>query len=86
MEAKANFHLDQAMSLERIFSEVFFIPEKGVHDSLQFRDISSWDSMTHMMLIARVEEEFAVELTGDEIADFRTVNDVREALNRRGAK
>jgi acyl carrier protein len=74
------------MSLERIFAEVFAIPEDRVNDSLALRDISSWDSMSHMMLIARVEEEFAVELSGDEIADFRTVNDVREALNRRGAK
>lgn len=74
------------MSLERIFVEVFAIPEETVIDSLALRDISSWDSMTHMMLIARVEEEFSVELTGDEIADFRTVNDVREALNRRGVK
>lgn len=72
------------MSLERIFAEVFSIPEKTVNDSLDLRDISSWDSMSHMMLIARLEEEFSVELTGDEIADFRTVNDVREALNRRG--
>jgi acyl carrier protein len=74
------------MSLERIFSEVFFISENEVHDSLELRDIASWDSMSHMMLIARVEEEFSVELTGDEIADFRTVSDVREALNRRRAK
>lgn len=74
------------MSLERIFAEVFAIPEETVNDSLALRDISSWDSMSHMTLIARVENEFSVELTGDEIADFQTVNDVREALNRRGVK
>jgi acyl carrier protein len=74
------------MSLERIFAEVFAIPEETVIDSLALRDISSWDSMTHMMLIARVENAFSVEFTGDEIADFRTINDVREALNRRGVK
>jgi len=74
------------MSLERIFSEVFHIPEKGVHDLLELRGIPSWDSMSHMMLIARVEEAFAVELTGDEIADFRTVSDVRAALQRRGVQ
>lgn len=74
------------MSLERIFAEVFSIPEKMVNDSLDLRDISSWDSMSHMMLIARVEEAFSVEFTGDEIADFRTVRDVREALSRREAK
>jgi acyl carrier protein len=37
-----------------------------------------------MMLIARVEETFAIEFTGDEIADFRSVKDVREALAKRG--
>jgi acyl carrier protein len=74
------------MSLERIIAEVFSIPEKMVNDVLDLRDISSWDSMSHMMLIARVEEAFSVEFTGDEIADFRTVRDIREALSRREAK
>jgi acyl carrier protein len=74
------------MSLERILAEVFSIPEKIVNDSLALREISSWDSMSHMMLITRVEEAFSVELTGDEIADFRSVKDVRDALNRRGVK
>ena len=71
------------MSLERIFAEVFAIPEDKVTDALALRDISSWDSMSHMMLIARLEESFAVEFTGDEIADFQNVKDVREALDRR---
>lgn len=73
------------MNLERIFAEVFAIPEKTVNDALALRDVSSWDSMTHMMLIARLEEAFSVEFTGDEIADFRTVKDIREALSRRAA-
>jgi acyl carrier protein len=72
------------MSLERIFAEVFSIAEASVNDTLALREIASWDSMSHMMLIARVEETFAIEFTGDEIADFRSVKDVREALARRG--
>jgi acyl carrier protein len=74
------------MTLERLFAEVFAIPEKTVNDALALRDISSWDSMSHMMLIARVEETFSVEFTGDEIADFRSVQDIREALGRRAVK
>lgn len=74
------------MTLERIFAEVFAIPEKAVNNALTLRDISSWDSMSHMMLIARVEETFSVEFTGDEIADFRSVQDIREALGRRAVK
>lgn len=71
------------MTVERIFAEVFAIAEDRVQDDLALRDIKSWDSMSHMMLVARLEESFAVEFTGDEIADFRTVKDVREALARR---
>jgi acyl carrier protein len=72
------------MSLQSIFAEVFAIPQGGVNDSLKLRDIPSWDSMSHMLLIARVEETFRVEFTGDEIADFRTFGDVRKALEQRG--
>jgi acyl carrier protein len=74
------------MTLERIFAEVFAIPVKSVNDTLALRDISSWDSMSHMILIARVEETFSVEFSGDEIADFRSVQDIREALGRRAVK
>jgi acyl carrier protein len=74
------------MTLERILAEVFAVPEKTVNDALALREISSWDSMSHMMLIARVEEAFSVEFTGDEIADFRSVKDIREAIKRRAIK
>jgi acyl carrier protein len=74
------------MSLECIVAKVFAIPEETVNDSLALRDIPSWDSMSHMMLIAKLEEDFSIELSGDEIADFRSVGDVREALERRGLK
>ena len=71
------------MSLESIFAEVFAIPQDRINDTLALRDISSWDSMSHMMLIARLEETVSVEFTGDEIADFRNVKDIRDALDRR---
>ena len=74
------------MSIERIFADTFSIPEGTINDALALREISTWDSMSHMMLIARVEEAFSIEFTGDEIADFRSIGDVREAINRRGVE
>lgn len=74
------------MTLERIFAQVFSVSENTVNDFLALREIPSWDSMTHMMLIVRLEEAFSVEFTGDEIADFRSVKDIRAALDRRDAK
>jgi acyl carrier protein len=72
------------MTLESIFTEVFSVPRDRVNDSLALGEIPSWDSMSHMILIGRVEETFRVEFTGDEIADFRTFGDVRKALDQRG--
>ena len=71
------------MQIESIFAEVFSLPEKTVNDALALREIPAWDSMSHMHLIVRLEEAFSIEFTGDEIADFRSVGDIREALRRR---
>jgi acyl carrier protein len=68
------------MTVEQIFAEVFSIPETTVQDSLELHQIAAWDSMVHMTLIVRIEEVFKIELTGDEIADVKSVGDVRKAL------
>lgn len=68
------------MAIEKIFSEVFALPEGTIDDSLALRDIPAWDSLTHMMLIIRLEETYQIQLSGDEIADMKSVGDARSAL------
>jgi acyl carrier protein len=72
------------MTLEKVFAEVFAIPESSVQDSLELRQIGTWDSMSHMILITKLEETFNVQLTGDEIADMKAVGDARNALRSHG--
>jgi acyl carrier protein len=74
------------MSLENILSEVFVIPTSSIEDSLTLKDIPSWDSLTHMMLIVRLEEDYRIQFTGDEIADIQSVGDVRTTLQAHGVK
>jgi len=73
------------MSLEKIFSEVFMLPEASVVDALSLSDIPTWDSLAHMMLIVKLEETYQIQFTGDEIADIKSVGDVRSALLAHGA-
>lgn len=73
------------MKLEKIFASVFCVPVEVIQDSTELRCIPGWDSMSHMLLISRLEEEFLVELTGDEIADMKTVGDSRKFLRAHGA-
>jgi len=74
------------MSLEKNISEVFAIPESAVLDSLALSEISSWDSLAHMLFVVRLEEVYQIQFTGDEIADIKTVGDTRAALLAHGVK
>ncbi len=73
------------MSLEKNFTEVFALPESSIVDSLALNDIPTWDSLAHMMLIVRLEDAYQIQFTGDEIADLKSVGDVRAALLAHGA-
>lgn len=74
------------MSLEKVFAEVFNISVESVIDSLALENIPTWDSMAHMMFIVRLEEDYQIQFTGDEIADIKTVGDTRAALLLHGAR
>lgn len=63
--------------LNKILVENFEIPESEVLKDLAMNDISSWDSLTHMALIVAIENEFEIELTGDDIADMTSCDAIR---------
>lgn len=73
------------MKLETVVASVFGISESEVSDSTELKSIPAWDSMTHMVLISRLEEQYSVQLTGDEIADMQTIGDARRFLSGHGA-
>ena len=73
------------MQIEEIFSEVFNVDKSNIHESLNIRDIKTWDSMNHMTLIEALESNYNVMLTGDQIAEIESVRDVIESLRKQGA-
>ncbi|MEW5965591.1 MAG: acyl carrier protein [Pseudomonadota bacterium] len=74
------------MSLEQKIAETFALPEASVADGLALSDIPTWDSLAHMMLIVRLEQDYAIQFSGDEIADLRSVGDIRTALQAHGVQ
>ena len=74
------------MKLEQVFSDVFAVSLETIHDNLELKAISTWDSMNHMVLIDRLENAFSIQLTGDEIADMKTVGDARKAIEAHAGK
>lgn len=44
-----------------------------------FRDIDSWGSLTALSIIAMIDEEYGVILTGDDIKAANTIQDLYNA-------
>lgn len=74
------------MKLNTIFSEIFQIPAEKLQDETLLKGIPTWDSLQHMMLIVRVEETFSIQFAGDEIADMKTLGDIRRAVLAHGGQ
>lgn len=69
--------------LETVIAETFNVRESDVTDSMEMKSVDSWDSLTHMELIANLECEYDIEFTADEIMEMITVEKIRKIL---GAK
>lgn len=41
-----------------------------------FKNIEEWDSMTALSIIAMVDEEYSIKLTGNEIKQSQTIEDL----------
>lgn len=71
------------MDLAEIIEEIFNLKASEQKDEISFSSLEEWDSMTHMLFITRVEENFSIELTGDEIAETQSIGDLKSVLARK---
>ena len=67
------------MNVTAIVREVFGIQRPDLSPDAVIMDQPEWDSMTHMTLILRLEDELKVQFDGDEIAAMRTIADIERA-------
>jgi acyl carrier protein len=78
---------DDPMSQERlraVFARMLALSPEQVTDALAYRSVLQWDSVSHMALVAALEDEFDVMLETEEVIDLSTVAKAREILARHG--
>ncbi len=57
------------------------VPPEQFSADTHFKDFEEWSSMTALAIIAMVDDNYAVRLTGDEIRKAVTVNDILTVVN-----
>ena len=68
--------------LNQILADCFKISLAETAKNLTMYDVKNWDSLSHMNLIVTIEEEFKIELSGDEIAEMTTFDQIREIVQK----
>jgi acyl carrier protein len=66
--------------LTDIFRDIFDDQNFQVSDDLTRGDCPSWDSLAHVKLMLAVEEEFGVKLSFDQVANIRSVADLKRII------
>jgi acyl carrier protein len=68
--------------INQILADILKISIEDSKNNLAMSDVANWDSLTHMNLIVTIEEAFNIELTGDEIAEMTTFDQIREVIQK----
>ena len=69
--------------LEQIFREIFDDPELKISLETTAEDIEDWDSLTHMQLILKIENEFNIKFTISEIKQASNVGEFIEIIKKK---
>ena len=65
----------------RLFAEQFDDTEEDAFTpETEFRQLDEWDSMVALMVIAMVDEEYNVKISGDDIRNSTTIADLMEVV------
>ena len=70
--------------LQRVFDDLFPDAEVQVADTTTSDDIEGWDSLMHINLMFRVEQEFGVQFHGEEMGALSDVGELKQLLRAKG--
>ena len=63
------------------FIESFNVKEEQLAD-LEYQLIADWDSIGHMSLIAKIEDDFDIMMDTDDIIDFSSFEKGKEIMRK----
>lgn len=67
--------------LSEVFKAVFDDDKLEITEESSANDVEGWDSMTHVLLLSAIEEQFGIEFNQKEVRKFQTVGDLLASVN-----
>lgn len=73
-------------TLNSILETRFGVKADQIDDSMGPHNIAGWDSLSHLYLVADMEEEFGLEFDAEQINAMRTIGGIRAVLRSLGVE
>ena len=72
--------------LQEIFRDVFENSTLEITAITAPSDIHEWDSLTHVLLLSKIEKKFGIKFSLDDMLSFENVGDITKAVQKKTAK
>lgn len=69
--------------IQEIFRDVFQAPALVINPEMTANDVDKWDSLTHLTMIAKVEEAFGFRFKLKEMVKMKNVGDMLTIINEK---
>jgi len=76
--------MENKNKLYQSFANALNISVEQISDSLAYQSIAEWDSITHMILISQLEEDFDISIDTEDVIDMSSVSKAQEILSKLG--
>ena len=70
--------------VQTLLAEAIQVPGEMVTPDLSFGDLPQWDSLGHMEVMLRLEDEFGVAIDADTIAQLISIPEICHYLEDKG--
>lgn len=77
---------DILKKVNEVFKDIFDDDNIVVSDATTAGDVDDWDSLTHITLIATVEEAFNIKFEMAEIISFKNVGEMIDSIEKKLCK
>jgi acyl carrier protein len=74
--------MENTLKLKNSFSVALNLEIDNINDNLAYQSISEWDSISHMILISQIEEDFDVSLDTDDVINMSSFAITKEILSK----
>lgn len=66
-----------------IFQDIFDDDTLKISEGTSAVDIEAWDSLTHINILAAIQDEFSVSFSMSEIAEMKSVGDIISEIQKK---